>query len=79
MTEIARRGLSEQFHKFACSYRMDGGEWGFVIMARDYADAQRRIAAIGMTAKVDGQVFAEGQIAPAFVGRFAAWLKGRRS
>lgn len=68
--------MEDTFKKFACSYRMDGGEWVFTVMARDRADALRRIAAISMTAQVDGQIFAEGQIAPSFIGRFIAWVKG---
>lgn len=69
-------GMGDEFQKFACSYRMDGGEWVFTVTARDHADARRRVAAIGMTGKVDGQIFAEGQVAPALLGRVVAWIKG---
>lgn len=68
--------MNEKFHQFSCSYRIDGGEWVFTITATDHVDAQRRIAAIGMTAKVEGKILAQGQIAPSFVGRAVTWIKG---
>ena len=57
---------------FECSYQMDGSKWGFEICAENHEDAQRRIAAIAMTGKIDGQLVVS---APAYRGwYFPAWV-----
>lgn len=62
---------------FTCSYRMDGSEWSFDICAEDYDDADRRMAAIAMTGKVDGQLVNR---VPAYRGWYIpawVWLKNK--
>lgn len=44
--------------RFTCSYLLDDGmEWNFDIWAYDFEDAERKLAGIRASAKVDGQVF----------------------
>jgi hypothetical protein len=57
---------------------MDGSEWSFDIVAEDFDDAKRRMAAIGMTGKVDGEIVMK---IPAWRGwwiPFWCWLKNKR-
>jgi len=70
--------MTEHYPRFLFSYRMDGSEWSFDLPARDFDDAQRRIAAIAMTGKVDGQLV--GKPIPAWRGWWVpalVWLKNR--
>jgi hypothetical protein len=48
--------MSEQWPIFTYSYNMDGSEWSFELPAKDWDDARRRLASIGMTGRVDGQL-----------------------
>ena len=47
--------MTDQWPIFIFSYRMDGSEWEFSLPAKDFDDAQRRLAAIAMTGRLDGQ------------------------
>jgi hypothetical protein len=69
--------MNEKYPNFLFSYRMDGSQWSFSLPAKDFDDAQRRLAAIAMTGKVDGECFAQ---IPAYRGFWVpawVWLKNR--
>lgn len=70
--------MSEKFPTFLMSYRMDGSEWSFDIPAKDYADAQRRLAAIAMTGKVDGELKGSYPVALGWWVPAYCWLKNRK-
>ena len=54
-----RDGVAVKWFRFAASFTDDdGGVFRFELWARDNADAERRIARIRETAKLDGQVYA---------------------
>lgn len=62
---------------FTCSYRFNDAEWGVTIKAPSFEDARRRIRAIGLTGKVDGELVAiiPAGIPVAGLGvRLACWL-----
>lgn len=42
--------------EWVVTYQMDGSKWGVVVVAKDAADASRRLRAIGMTGNVDGEL-----------------------
>lgn len=44
--------------RWACSYEIDGKPFCLTIPARTHDEAQRRLRAIGMTGKVDGELMA---------------------
>jgi hypothetical protein len=70
--------MTEQYHRFLFSYRMDGSQWSFDLPAKDFEDARRRLAAIAMTGQVDGQ--ATRDPIPAWRGWWVpawCWLKNR--
>jgi len=70
-----------EFKTFTCSFPYEGGQWGFDIMAVDFADAQSRLKAIGW-GKVDGEVVARipamGGAGGIFV-RIGCWWRNRRN
>jgi hypothetical protein len=47
------------YKQFGCYYRYKGAQWGFDIYARDWEDAEARIAALTTTAEIDGETVAE--------------------
>jgi hypothetical protein len=47
------------YKQFGCYYRYKGAQWGFDIYARDWDDAEARIAALAATAEIDGETIAE--------------------
>lgn len=46
----------ERWPEFVCEYQFDGARWGIHVIARDAAEASRRLRAIGMTAEVRGEL-----------------------
>jgi len=46
----------KSFDTFLCSYRYKGQLCGFDIIARDFEDAEARLAAIHFNGKVDGRL-----------------------
>lgn len=42
--------------EFACSYKHGGKDWSVSVDAADWADASRRLRAIGTTGQVDGEL-----------------------
>lgn len=46
-----------RYKTFCVSYRFAGGEWSFEIKARDWAEAEARLKAIGW-ARIDGEIVA---------------------
>lgn len=48
--------MAEKWPIFTYSYTLDGTEWSFTLPAKDWDDARRRLAAIGMTGSLDGQL-----------------------
>lgn len=48
--------MTEEWPSFAFSYELDGSEWEFQLPAKDFDDAERRLAAIIESGKVDGKV-----------------------
>lgn len=55
---------------FTNSYSYNGKTYVVHLEAEDFADASKRLRAIGMTAQVDGELVLEGNLYPASVGRF---------
>lgn len=49
---------------YTCAYKFNGKHYVVHIEAEDFADASRRLRAIGMTAQVDGELIAEGNLYP---------------
>lgn len=52
-------GAGDEWFAFDAIYEIDGSEFCFRIWARDFPDADRRLAALKINAKIDGQVYAE--------------------
>ena len=48
--------MTEKWPNFAFSYELDGSEWEFQLPAKVFDDAERRLAAIIESGKVDGEV-----------------------
>lgn len=48
----------DKMKQWACRYRLNGTEWGIVVVAEDAAEASRRMRAIGTTGQVDGELVA---------------------
>jgi hypothetical protein len=48
--------MPEQWPEYVVTYKMDGADWGITVIAKDAADASRRLRAIGMTGSVDGEL-----------------------
>lgn len=46
-----------EWFTFTCSCKDEEGTFTFDIMAKDFADAQRRIKMIGENGRVDGKLF----------------------
>jgi hypothetical protein len=61
---------------FAFSYQFEGKSWGFDLPAKDHAEAERRVRAIGLTGKVDGELHCSVPVLPEprrlFVGNGAS-------
>ena len=62
---------------FTCSYKFEDGEWGITIPAQSFEEARRRIRAIGLTGKVDGELHV---VIPATPGvgltvRLSCWMR----
>lgn len=57
--------MVERGKEFVCSYQFDGAEWGITIHAASEQEASRRMRAIGMTGRVDGELVA---VIPAYPG-----------
>lgn len=57
-----------EYKTYTCSYRFEGGEWGFTIKARSFEEARERVKAM-VWASVDGELHA---VIPAVPG--AGWL-----
>jgi len=51
--------MTEQGKEFLCSYQFDGAEWSITIHAASEQEASRRMHAIGMTGRVDGELVAD--------------------
>ena len=47
--------MKSKFKTYLASYSHDGGEWGIELQARDWADAQMRLRAIGR-GRIDGEL-----------------------
>lgn len=47
---------SKAWPSWVVTYRYDGKPYGLTIIAKDAADASRRLRAIGMTGNVDGEL-----------------------
>lgn len=47
-----------EFKEFCCMYQYAGADWGLEIKALDFADAERRLRAIGANGVVDGELMA---------------------
>lgn len=61
---------------YTCSYAFDGRRHVVHVMARDEAEASRRLRAIGMTAQIDGELVAEiGLPASGMIERIAGWFR----
>ncbi|WP_296201746.1 hypothetical protein [uncultured Hyphomicrobium sp.] len=56
---IPTDGKPVKWFKFTCSFASDDGEYDFTLWARDAADAEKRLADLRATAKLDGQLFME--------------------
>jgi hypothetical protein len=56
---IVKDGKPQKWFKFSVAFNIDDAEFTFHIWALDFADADRRVAAIKSTAKVSGQIMAE--------------------
>jgi len=54
---IVANGKYEKWYEFACTFNDGDGEFVFHIFARDFADAERRVACVRDTAKLSGQVY----------------------
>lgn len=54
-----RDDMGREWFVFTCSYADEDGRFCFKIWALDHADAERRLALIGGSGTVDGQIFAE--------------------
>lgn len=48
--------MDEQWPEFVVSYEFDGKTFGLSIPAKDWTEATRRLRAIGMTGRVDGEL-----------------------
>jgi len=64
-----------EYKTYTCSYRFDGGEWGFTIKARSFEEAQRRVKAM-VWASVDGELHAIIPTAPGagLLVRACCWI-----
>lgn len=51
--------MGETFKPYVCSYRFNGESYGITIPARDFAEAVRRLQAIGANGTVDGEMVEE--------------------
>jgi hypothetical protein len=62
---------------YVCTYRYDGRDHGVTVFARDEADASRRLRAIGMTARIEGELVAEIGLpsAGSLLGRIVGWFR----
>lgn len=59
---VVRDGKPEKWFKFCCQFTgPDGLPYGFHIWARDYSHADDVLAALRVSAEVQGQLFAEVQ------------------
>ena len=60
MCIIPTDGKPVKWFKFCCSFAApDGKDYGFHIWATDHAHADEMMAALRLTAKVDGQLYAQ--------------------
>lgn len=62
---------------FHCQYTFDGADWAVEIYAKDFAEASRRLRAIGMTGQVKGITVATVKVGPGWLGRLLARLLGQ--
>ncbi len=68
----------KQLKEFTCSYRFDGGEWGFTIYAEDHADAEKRLGALKSWGKVDGELIAKiSGFGAGFWATVIFWVRNR--
>jgi hypothetical protein len=49
--------MDKRWPSYTCTYQFDGCEYGLTVPARSPDEARRRLRAIGMTARVDGELF----------------------
>lgn len=66
--------------RFGCSWRdVDGKTHTFDLRARDFDDAERRLARLKVNASLDGEIVAEipaNGASGAFFGRILQWWRG---
>jgi hypothetical protein len=55
---VRKDDFGRPLYTFGVEYHMDGSTWSFHLWAYDFADAERRAAAIRETGKVFGQIMA---------------------
>ena len=72
----------DQFHEYVCSYRYQGAEWGFSIMATSDQDAEIRLAQIVDNGQVDGMLGGRIPAGPApgltaLLLSLICWLRNR--
>lgn len=63
------------FRTFTCSYSHDGARWTFQIKADDFADAERRFAAIKSWGRLDGELMMTIPAPAGFLARWAVALR----
>lgn len=56
---VAEDGKPVKYYKYICSFEFNESTFGFHVWARDNEDAERRLAALKITGKVDGKLFSE--------------------
>lgn len=47
-----------EWFQFCVDFEFDGSGWGFEIWAKDFADAEARVASLRENAKLGGQLYA---------------------